>query len=227
MNIIIDIILCAIVALGVYIGFRCGLLKIAAKPVKFFAVLAFAIGFAKRFAKTVVAPFIGPSVTGYVSSFLRDNSAEITAENVSEKLPTVLKISAAVFNIDVNEIASTATDSVVERIIEKLTAPLISLVAVVISFLLLYVLGKLLFALLVSLLNGIASHGVLGILNKTLGVVFSTALFILIAWGVAVVMELVFSMPAFSENPAISGFEGGIVYKFFNTYNPIELILSF
>ena len=69
--------------------------------------------------------------------------------------------------------------------------------------------------------------GMLGVLNKTLGFIFSTAFAIIISWAVASVFTYVISMPVFDEVQWIQEFSGGYVYGFFKTLNPIDILLSF
>ena len=227
MSLTVDIILVGIVLLGAYVGYKYGFVKIAAKPLKIVLVLFTAFRFSASFAKAVVAPLISPSVTKYVSSALTERVGTLTAENAADKLPTVLKISASIFGIDINEISASETGSLADRIAEELTLPLINLISVIISFVVLYILARIALALVILLFNSLVSRGPVGALNRCLGVLLSTAFFFVIAWAVAVVFDVVAAMPAFADNSALADFEGGAVYKFFNTYNPLELLLSF
>ena len=226
MDIIIDLILCVIMAASLAIGLRVGFVRIAAKPVKFVLALVIAISVCSTVAESFIAPTIGQPIASYVSDFLYENCATITAENASDELPTLLKIAAAVFGIDVTEVASGAT-SVIDSIAESLTAPVVHVVSIVASFFLCYFVLKLIIGLALLIINKIFEIGVFGVFNKMLGVVFSGALGFVAAWAVAVILEFVFKLPALESNAVISGFEGGAIYRFFNTYNPMELLLSF
>ena len=227
MKIVVDIILVGIVLLGAYVGYKCGFVKITAKLLKLVFALFVAFKFAESFASAVVTPLISPSVTEYVSSAITERVGTITAANAADKLPTVLKISAAVFGIDINEIAASETGSLADRFAEELTLPCVNLVSVIISFIVLYILAKILLALIVFLFNSLVSRGPVGAINRVFGVVLSTAFFFVLAWGVAVAFDFVKALPALSKYPALGNFEGGAVYRFFNTYNPLELLLSF
>ena len=228
MNFIIDFLLVAVVVLGVWLGYRAGFIKMLAKPVRFFAVLIFAFSFAKSFSAAVVAPLIGPSITGYVSSHLYESASFITAENAAEELPTLIKISATLSGVDIEQLVhGTSGEELIERVVSELATPVINIVAVIISFIALYIIGRIVAFLLVALVNAFFSKGALGVFNKTLGCIFSTLFSIIIAWALAVMIGLVFHMPAMESNRLIKDFDGGIIYTFFNTYNPMELLLSF
>ena len=226
MNISVDLLLCVIMAASLVIGLRVGFVRIAAKPVKFILALVIAISVCSTAAEGIIVPLIGEPIASYVSDFLYENCAAITAENAADELPTLLKIAAAIFGIDVSEVASGAT-SVIDSIAESLTAPVVHVVSIAASFFLCYFAAKLVLGILFLIINKILEIGVLGLLNKILGVVFSGALGFVLAWAVAVVLEFVFKLPALESNAVISGFEGGAIYRFFNTYNPMELLLSF
>ncbi len=227
MKIIIDLILCIIMASGAILGIKFGFVKMASRPVKFVATLVIAFSMAGAVADIVISPIITPSITGYISDFLYENCAGLTAENASEELPTLIKIAAAIFNIDINEVANASGGDVIENIIEALTSPVIKVISVIISFIVLYIAVKILLSLIIFLINLLFERGILGIFNRILGFVFASGFAIIIAWGLAVVLELVFKLPAFENNATVSSFEGGFFYRFFNTYNPIELLLSF
>lgn len=227
MDIIIDLILCAIIAIGIVFGIKRGFIKLTAKPVKFVCALIIAFSFCSGFASAFVTPMIEAPISNYVRDFLYENCSALTSENIGEELPTLIKIAAATFGVDVNEVASNAGGEIVEAIVLNLTGPVVSVISTVLSFVGLYIISKILLNIAFWLLNLLFSGGVFGLLNKILGCVFGTALSVLLAWGIAVVLEIVFHLPVFEGNEMIASFEGGYVYKFFNTYNPIELLLSF
>ena len=115
----------------------------------------------------------------------------------------------------------------INAIVVNLIAPVIDFIAVVIAFFGLYILSKVALWIVFGFINLMFKRGILGVLNRALGFVFFGFLGIVVAWGVAVITELVIHVPAFADNAMLSTFEGGFVYKFFNTYNPMELLLSF
>ena len=228
LKIIVDLILVAIIAAGVYLGYTRGFARIIARPVKFIASLALAFTACVGFADAIVIPMISAPIQGYVANFLYENCAAVTPENVIEELPTLLKIAAAAFGIDIEAIASGAvTAQIIDAIIENLTVPVIRVIGIVLSFVAVYLLGRLGFAIVFFIIEVIFAGGLLGVVNKALGVIFSSLFAIIIAWALAVSLELIFNLPAFASNEFIRSYEGGIVYNFFNTYNPMELLLSF
>ena len=227
LDIIIDLILCAIIVLGAIIGAVRGFIRIAAKPVKFIAAIVIAFSLCNPVAEKVVSPVIESSVTNYSSDFLHEKCDEITPDNVEEELPTILKVAASIFDIDINQTIEEGVNNVVETIVSTLAAPVVNIISIGIAFIALYILSKIVLSLLLFLLDLLFSGGIVGKLNKFLGFLFTTIIAIAAAWGLAVLIAFVFNLPTFAENPAIQAFEGGFFYRFFNTYNPIELLLSF
>ena len=76
-------------------------------------------------------------------------------------------------------------------------------------------------------MNAIFDTGFIGIFNKILGFVFSTAFSVIIAWGLTVLFTYVINLPAVATAEWAQNFEGGFVYKLFNNLNPVDLLLSF
>lgn len=227
LNIIIDLILCAIIVIGAIFGIVRGFIKIAAKPVKFIAAIVIAFSLCNPVAEKVVAPVIESSVTNYISDFLDEKVDELTPDNVNEELPTILKFAASIFDIDVQKVVEEGSEAVVESIVTNLASPVVNIISMGIAFIALYLLSKIVLALAIFLIDMIFKNGLFGLLNKILGFVFSTIISVAAAWALAVLIAFIFNLPAFSSNEMIQAFEGGFFYRFFNTYNPVELLLSF
>ncbi len=225
MNIVIDLILFAVIAAGAIMGLCMGFIKIAAKPAKAVLALIIAFSLCSAVADSFVAPMIDEPVTNYVSNFLYEECGDITVENAEQKLPTLLKFAAGAVGVDVAEAAGEG--DIIKNLVDVLIDPVIGIISVIFAFIGLYLLSKLLLSIAFAILGYMFQDGMLGALNKIIGVVFSTLAALLIAWGLAVILEFVFHSAVFESNQAIAEFEGGLLYKFFNKYNPIELLLSF
>ena len=230
LNVILNVILCAMIVLGAVFGIKRGFISMAARPVKLVLALMIAFGACAAFADAVVYPIIEAPISNYVKDFLYANCEGLTSANVNEELPTLLKIAASIFGISINEVADSAQNAgtaVLDAIVENLTSPVISVIADIVSFVVLYFVAKLVLSLVLWFVNLIFKSGVFGVLNKTLGVIFGTATAIIAAWALVAILEFVFHSTALQNVELIAEFEGGFLYKFFSTYNPIELLLSF
>ena len=226
-DLFVDLLLIFVVFLGFLLGLKRGFIGIVAKPVKFAASIGLSFGCSRAFSEAVVVPMIKEPATNYVRDFLYGNCADITAENAADELPTLLKIASAIFDIDINAVADGAGGAVIDAIADKLTLPAVQTVALVISFVLLLVITNIGLAIALSIIKSLFKSGVLGAFNKFLGVVFGFAFFFIVSWALAVFIEFAVNLPSVAEYEIVKSFDGGVVYKFFNEYNPIELLLSF
>lgn len=222
----IDLLLLGIIAYGVYYGIKKGFVKIAEKPMKTSLSLILAYTCCRGFGMWVIAPLVRGPITGYISDFMYRNMPNVTPETAAEDLPTLLKMAAAAFDIEISSAAASGK-SYIDTLITTLAEPVVGFVAVVVGAIALFFIGKLLFTLAFYLLNKFCSKGLLGKINKILGIIFGIFMFILTSWGVAVAISILFNLPMFSDFELLSEFRGGLLYRFFNTFNPIELMLRF
>ena len=227
MDIIIELIICAIIIFGAVAGLRRGLVGMAAKPVKLIAALVIAFNFCGMLAETAITPLIQEPIASYVTDYLYEHCADITSENIMNELPTFIRLAASLVGINIEELAQQNTTGILEAVVDNLVTPVINVVSVVISFILIYVVARILIAFILLLIKGLFRGGVLGLVNKILGLVCGLIVAILAAWAVCAVIGIVFNLPAFDSNAMISEFEGGFFYKFFREHNPIEMLLSF
>ena len=227
MNIVLDIVLVLIVLIGLILGWKRGFVGVVAKPVKFAASLALAIGACNEVSSKLIYPNINAPITNYVRNFLYENCSGITGATASDELPTVMKLAAAIFDIDIEGVANGASGSVIDAIAEELTGPVVNVVSVVLSFIAIFIVANIVIALALWLVNAILKKGLLGVLNRILGTVFAVAFAFIISWAFASLFSFVIHTPAMADASWVKDFEGGFVYNFLNEYNPIELLLSF
>lgn len=228
LTIVVEIVLIAMIAVGMFLGIKRGFIKTVAKPVKFILALVIAFSLSGTVATNIVEPLIATPVTAQMEEYIQEKCENISSENISEELPTVLKISAGLFDIDLEELSNGAsTEELISSIVSSLVSPALHVVAVVISFIALYLLSNLCLSIVISILNAVFDTGLIGVCNRILGFVFSTAFAVIIAWIAVSLFTYVISIPALASTPTIQEFEGGFVYKFFNNLNPIDLLLSF
>ena len=226
-NVIIDIILIGILVVGGIIGFKRGFILTIAKPVKTFAAIFTAYALASPFATAIVQPLIQPPITNEIAGYLAKKCADITAQNANQKLPTLLKYAAGKSGIDVASLTGENSQQYIQSLVDNLASPAIHIIAVIISFVALFFLAKLLYSLLVSMVNSTLDHGVVGTLNRTLGCIFTTFFAFVIAWGLTTIFGCIVNLPAVAKTEWGSEFTGGYIYRFFKSFTPIDLLLSF
>ncbi len=223
--VLIDLVLIGIIGFGIYYGVKKGFVYMAAKPFKIVFAILFAYAFCGLFSNLVVEPIIGAPIKGYISDFLYTNLPNITPTTAPDQLPTLLKMAAGMAGLDFS--AAADGTNYVDTLVSALSDPVIGFVAVLISAIALFFLGKFVFSISITLLNKFCEAGLLGKINKILGIVFGSFVFILISWGLAVILSVFFHLPIFEGNELIWGFKGGLVFRLFNFMNPIVLLLSF
>ena len=219
-QLIVDAVIVILIIVGMVCGIKRGFVKTVATPVKFVASIAFAFDVCDKISVNFIEPFIKSPLANQLRDFMYEKCNDLTAENVSTELPTLLKMSAGIFGVDVEEVAQSSVNGVLDSIINSLTDPIVHIVGVVVSFILAYIVAKIVLALIVVLINAILSVGPLGIINKALGFVFGSAFSVIIAWGLVVGAEFVMGFIGY-------GFDGGVIYEFFRGFNPLDLLLSF
>ncbi len=226
-NILIDTIIVAIIVGGAIIGVTQGFVSSVAGPVKWVASIVLAISLCTPVADALIFPMIEAPITNQISSFLIEKCGHITAQNVGEELPTILKIAAGFAGIDIASIGQDSTSEFIPQLVDKLAYPTIHLISVVISFFAVYFLSKIVIGILLSIISHAFDSGLLGVMNKALGLLFDTSIAFVSAWVLTSVFGYVISLPAFADTPWIASFDGGVVYKFFKGLSPIDLLLSF
>ena len=227
LKMLFELILLGVLGAGVYLGLKRGFVSMMARPVKIFASIMLAIAICGGVARSVIVPIIDAPITNYIASFLYENCAGITPETTADELPTLLKIAAAIFNIDTYSVALNSDGRVIEALVTNLAEPAIYVIAVIISFLLSYVLGRSLFSLALFLVDVFVEGGLLGKINKSLGMVFGILIAFICAWAIAGFIEFALHSPFIVSNAAMANFRGGLLYRFFNMFSPIEILLRF
>ena len=226
-KIIVDLILTAFIVTGVVMGIKRGFIKTILKPVRFLGSFGIAVGCASGFASSVISPIIFDPIVNKVSAHLYQYCPDITQATVEEKLPTLLKIAAAVFGIDINNLTTEQSHEFIDTVVATLAAPVVNVISLIFSFFALFLLSKLLITIAFLIINKFFDKGILGVPNKILGCIFCTLFAFTVSWFFTVVFDFVIHTQAFSGVSWAYGFEGGIVYKLFKEITPIELLLSF
>ena len=227
-NILFDLILTAILAAGIYIGIKNGFISTVARPVKLVAAIAIALSLASVVGSAIIEPIIGPAISNKLSGILIEKYSDITAATASESLPTLIKFAASLCGVDVTAVANAADGiSVIEAIVESVTSPVVEVVATIAGFILVYFIAKLLLSIAVYFIDSMFNSGIAGTANKILGAVFTFLLAFIVAWAFTAVSEFLLNIPLIAEANWVENFDGGILYRFFRSFAPLDLLLSF
>ena len=227
-NLIFDAILVGILVVGAIIGIKNGFIDTVARPFKFVAAIGLAFSLAASIGSGVVEPIIGPAISNKLSDILVTKYAEITAETANESLPTLIKFAASMCDIDISSVASGAAGvSAIEAIVNSVTAPVVSIMSTIFGFVIVYLVAKIFLNFIMIFVNALVSRGVIDLVNKALGCVFTLFLAFVVVWALTSVSEFVLNLPALESVTWIEGFTGGFIYKFFKSFTPLDLLLSF
>ena len=130
--------------------------------------------------------------------------------------------------IDIQQVATVAEGaSVIEAVAKAVTAPVVQVISVIFGFVIAYFISKILLNFLFILINNVLNSGVAGKVNKTLGCVFTLFLAFVAGWAFTSVFEFIFNIPAIASIKGIKNFNGGVIYRFFRNFTPLDLLLSF
>ena len=223
----IDIILVAIILIGAIIGLKSGFVKIISKPVRFFGSLAIAFTFSDEFSAAFVEPRIYNPVSAKIAEYLYSHCGHLTAENAADELPTLLKLAAGIFSVDLNNFTGDSLEKLIASVVEKLATPVVHVISIVLSFFILFFISKIVLKILIAIVNSIFKTGVLSIPNRILGCVFYTLFSFIVAWLFATVFDFAIHAQILADIEWLNGFEGGYIYKVFRKLTPIDLLLSF
>jgi uncharacterized membrane protein required for colicin V production len=227
-NVIFDIILVGILVAGAILGYKNGFIDTVAKPVKFVLAIALALSLAGTVGQYVVEPIIGPAISHKLSDILVEKYSEVTAANANESLPTLIKFAASMCGVNIEGVASTADGvSVIEAVVDAVTAPVVDIMGTIFGFVIVYFASKILLNVVMIFVNSAVSRGIVGALNRTLGCVLTLFLAFVVVWAVTSVSEFILNIPIIASAQWVENFTGGPVYRFFRSFTPLDLLLSF
>lgn len=227
-DVIFDVILIAILAVGALVGYKVGFIKTVCKPFKGLLALVLAFFTASPIGNAIVKPLIQAPLVNQLSAFLTEKCGDLTVENAYEQLPTLIKMALGICGIDINGVIEGAEGgTIAENIVTAVSDPFVSIVSTIIAFIVLWFVFKLLMGLIISIVNGILDRGIIGLANRILGCVMMFVLAFFACWAISAIFETVIHLPVFVESGWTENFSGGFIYRFFKMINPIELLLSF
>lgn len=229
LNIFFDILLVGILVAGVVIGIKRGFIATVEKPVRFFVALFLALSLASLVGALIIEPIIAPSITNKLSSTLVEKYSEITADTANEDLPTLVKFAAGMYGISIKD-TITAADGVqvIESVASAVADPIVKVIASIVGFVIVFFVVKALLKPVMKLVDKLLKKGgVAGRTNKIIGSIFTGILAFMVAWMFTSLLGFFLNIPLIADTKAVSNFTGGYVYRFFEMFSPLDLLLSF
>lgn len=226
-NILFDVILVGILVAGAFIGIKNGFIDTVSRPVKFVASIALAFSLAGVVGSAIIEPIIGPAISHKLTDILMEEYSSITAADANE-LPTLIKFAASMCGVDISGVATaTAGASVIEAVVNAVTSPVVKVIGIIFGFIIVYFVAKYLMKFLMIFVNDLVNRGVVGTVNRTLGCIFTLFLAFVAGWAVTSTFEFIFNIPVIASANWVENFTGGPVYRFFRSFTPLDLLLSF
>ena len=227
-NFVFDLILLAVLFVGAFMGYKNGFLFTVVKPVKFALALVLAITLASFVGEYMVEPIIGPAISHKLSDILFEKYSEITAATANESLPTLVKFAASLCGLNLSGITVTEEGmSIIEAVVNAVTEPVVDIIGTLFGFIIAYFGAKLLLGFGLNFLNTMIDGGMVGKANRILGSVFTFFLAFMAVWLITSVSEFILNIPIIASLKWVDGFSGGLVYRFFRSFTPLDLLLSF
>ena len=225
LNVLLDLAIILILAVGVYYGYTRGLFRLICRPIRYIFCLVASFSLCRVAGEYIVSPIIEIPITNYLretvfGKHLINNNGDVISE-----LPTVIKIAAAIFDVSIDGGNPPDTGSVGE-LVALLADPFVSIIATVVAFFAIYIFCALACKLVLNIADGILSFGVIGELNRFLGILFSCILSFSFAWIFATFVDFIIHTELLGVD-IMQDFRGGPVYSFFVGLSPIRILLSF
>ena len=213
---LLDFILIAVVLIGGLLGYKKGFFGSITKPIKFLASISLTILISSPIINAWTRPLFVGKVSAWIEKSILEACAGGSVDISSDKMPVVLKLMAQMVNADVSSLPENATtDEIISLISNQLALPIGNLIAVIVTYLALFILLMILLTVLIALLDTVFTKGVLGKINKGLGVLLGAVVATVTACVIANIVGI-FSADAVS----------GTVTQFFKNINPFSMIMK-
>ncbi|MBQ3016940.1 MAG: CvpA family protein [Clostridia bacterium] len=213
---VLDIILLVIMLIGLLLGFKRGFFGSITKPLKLVASACLTIVISSPIINAWTRPFFVGKIDSWIYKSLVEACPDSTGEVSAEAVSSVLKFLAEIFKLDMSSVGSEATTEEVLSVISKeMATPVGNLIAVVVTYLVLFIVFMLVLSLLIKLLDAVFTTGILGKINKFLGLLLGAVISMVIACIVANIVG-VFSQDAVS----------GAITQFFKNINPFAIVMK-
>lgn len=226
MNIILDLLVVAILAFTIFLGFRKGFVKSLMGLASGILALVIAFVFTPTLAAVVDRSFVRPAVV----SVVEEQIVSVLPDEQEGNLLSFIKDSPAELagflsgiGIDTSRLESylpeeTAEEaSSLESISEALAAPLSHMISSVISFIVIYVAALIILKIVTAMLDGLFSLPVLRIPNKLLGGAIGAVTGIITCLAVCSVLNVLLPYLAENGNPFFANVtaEKTLLFRFF------------
>ncbi len=213
---VMDFILLAVVLIGMLFGLKQGFFNSIPSFVRHIAAFGLTVFISSAVIDFWTGPYFSGMIAEKVEAYIIENCPEITSETAVAMLPTALMVIAGMFGVEIPSSSGITSEEFIKTLAKVISEPIGNVIAVVVTYVALFLIITIVLKLLLMLLDVIFSQGILGWINRILGMILSGGICALIAMIVANIT--MFFVP---------DFQGGGVFNFFLKLNPLSFLLSF
>ena len=214
---VFDIILLVIMLLGLFLGYKRGFFGSITKPLKLVLSICLTIVVSSPIINAWTRPYFTGKVSAWIYSSLSEAYAGAADGVATDEIPSALKFMAEIFNLDMSSLESGATsEEILSLMSDKMAAPIGNLIAVVVTYLALFIIFMILLKIVIWLFDSVFKKGLIGKVNKILGLLLGGVVAMVIACVAANIAGAV------SENLA-----SGVITQFFKNINPFAIVMKF
>ncbi|MBR5143530.1 MAG: CvpA family protein [Clostridia bacterium] len=222
LDFLLDVIIAAILVGVSFYGYKRGVFRLVVSTIKGLVCFIVSILMCNNVADFIVKPLIGNTIKAYLLEYIEEKTM-YTPYDTLFRMPTLLKIAMAVFGIEQESVMVNPT---IAELVDIFSNPLITMLSRIVAFFILYILIRYVIKLIVYLADIIFSQGILGKLNSLLGLLLSMLMAFLFAWTFTSLTDFVFHLNFLSDVRIIKEFNGGLLFRFFNSFSLMKLIFS-
>ncbi len=231
-NIIFDVVIVAIVAIGTIIGAKRGFFKAVLRTFAGLISIIVAYLFAKPLAEMINVRFVyerlEEKISQAVDTHIGNSEAVLDPSALAESVPDSLGVIASIAGYDIKELAASAAEKgqdIIDTFIEASSTVISNVISTVIAFAVLLLSVYIALRILALVLDLIFSHiPVLKQINRTLGLIFGFICSLINSWIFAIVSYSLINALRVASPEFLSGFtrEATYLYRFFTGFNPIS-----
>ena len=241
MNIILDLVVVAILAVSVAIGYKKGFIKGIMGLISGILALILAFVLTPSVGGLIDSAFVAPVVESAVTEQLETFAPEGTNESIKaveefiNNAPAELMTFISDMGLDTagaledikNAQAQTGTKDYVAQLGKSLAAPVSATISAAIAFILIYIAAIIILKIVVSLLDGIFSLPILKLPNKILGAVLGAVTGIIACFAVCTVFSQLLPYLANTDNPFFQNvtIDKTLIFRFFVGFDAIKELL--
>ena len=207
---VMDFILLVVVLIGMLFGLKQGFFNSIPGFVRHIAALGLTVFISSAVIDYWTGPYFSGMIAEKVEVYIIENCPDITSETAAVLLPTALMVFAGMLGAQIPSSAGVSTEEYIKILAKVVSEPVGNAIAVVVTYVALFLIITIALKLLLMLLDVIFSEGLLGWINRILGMLLSGGICALIA--VIVANLTMFFVP---------DFQGGAVFNFFLKLNPL------